>query len=244
MHKRVSLSAGLYGKLSNIILFMIKILLKLPRKTKKALMLFFDFFAILGSLFVAFAMRFGHWFYPSGDSDLLLAFFAAPLLALPIFISFRFYHELIRYVGFKALWRIIQGASMYAISWGLITFMAAVDDIPRSVILINWLLVIIVVSGSRLLVRWLLAVENVNDNVLIYGAGSAGRQLSTALNESNEYKPVAFIDDANDIYHHSINGLKIYSHEDLEYLIERKNIKEVLLAIPSISRIRRTEIIS
>jgi FlaA1/EpsC-like NDP-sugar epimerase len=223
---------------------MIQILLKLPRKSKKALMLIFDLVAVVGCLFVAFAMRLGYWFYPSGDIDLLVAIFAAPLLVIPIFIRFGFYHEVIRYVGFKAIWRIIQGASMYAISWGLVTFMGAVDEIPRSVILINWLLVIIVISGSRLLIRWLLLDINVNNNVLIYGAGSAGRQLSTALNESNEYKPVAFIDDSDDIYHHSINGLKVYSHKDLEYLIERKNIKEVLLAIPSISRIRRTEIIN
>jgi FlaA1/EpsC-like NDP-sugar epimerase len=223
---------------------MIQILLKLPRKSKKALMLIFDLVAVVGCLFVAFAMRLGYWFYPSGDIDLLVAIFAAPLLVIPIFIRFGFYHEVIRYLGFKALWRIIQGASMYAISWGLLTFMGAIDEIPRSVILINWLLVIIVIGGSRLLIRWLLLDININNNVLIYGAGSAGRQLSTALNESNEYKPVAFIDDSNDIYHHSINGLKVYSHKDLEYLIERKSIKEVLLAIPSISRIRRTEIIN
>ena len=143
---------------------MIQTLLKLPRKTKQVLIFFFDLVAIVGILFTAFATRLGYWFYPTGDSDLLLAIFAAPLLALPIFIYFGFYREVIRYVGFKALWRIIQGVSIYAISWGLITFMATVDYIPRSVILINWLLVIIVVCGSRLLARWLLSEIKVNNN--------------------------------------------------------------------------------
>ena len=138
----------------------IQTLLKLPRKTKQALIFFFDIIAIVGSLFTAFAMRLGYWFYPTGDSDLLLAIFGAPLLALPIFIRFGFYREVIRYVGFKALWRNIQGVSIYAIVWGLITFMAAVSNIPRSVILINWLLVIIVVGGSRFLLRWLLSDLN------------------------------------------------------------------------------------
>ena len=59
-----------------------------------------------------------------------------------------------------------------------------------------------------------------------------------------EYNPVAFIDDANDIYKHSINGLKVYSKDDLEYLIKKKNIKEVLLAIPSVSHSHRKEIIN
>ena len=223
---------------------MIQKLLKLSRKTKQTLMLLFDVSAIIGSLFVSFYMRLGFWFYPTGDIDLLLAIFAAPLLALPIFIRFGLYREVVRYVGFKALWRISQSVSIYAILWGLVTFMGAVDFIPRSIILINWLIVIIVISGSRLLVRWLLSEVNINNNVLIYGAGSAGRQLCTALNESRECKPVAFIDDADEIYRHSINGLIVYSQDDLEYLIDKQNIKEVLLAMPSISRIRRKEIIN
>ena len=224
---------------------MIQTLLKLPRKTKQGIIFIFDLIAIVGVLFISFAVRLGYWFYPAGDSDLLLVIFAAPILALPIFYRFGFYHEVVRYVGFKAIWHIFQGVSFYATLWGLITFMAAIEFIPRSVILINWLLVLLVIAGSRLLFRWLLSEGNRNSsNILIYGAGSAGRQLSTALNESKEYKPVAFIDDASDIYNHSINGLKVYSKDDLEYLIKKKNIKEVLLAIPSISHSHRKEIIN
>ena len=219
-------------------------ILKLPRKTKQVLMLFFDFIAIIICLFSAFAMRFGYWFYPSDDGDLLLAIIASPLLALPIFFRSGFYHQLIRYIGFKALWHISKGISIYAILWGLITFMAAIEGIPRSVILINWLLVIIVIGGSRLLIRWLLLEVSVNNNVLIYGAGSTGRQLSSALKDTKEYKPVAFIDDAIDITNHSIAGLVVYTQGDLDDLIKQKNIKEVLLAMPSLSRTRRREIIN
>jgi FlaA1/EpsC-like NDP-sugar epimerase len=234
----------LLALLSTIIIIMIQNVLKLPRKIKQALMLLFDAGAIISCLFAAFFMRLGYWFYPTGDIDFLLAIYAAPLLALPIFIRFGLYREVIRYVGFNALWRISQSVSVYAILWGLVTFMGAIDFIPRSVILINWLLVIIIISGSRLLVRRILSEVNISNHVLIYGAGSAGRQLCTALNESKEYKPVAFIDDSKDNYRQSINGLKVYSQNDLEYLIDKKNIKEVFLAIPTISRIRRKEIIN
>jgi len=223
----------------------IQTLLKLPRKTKQGIIFLFDLIVIVGVLFISFAVRLGYWFYPAGDSDLLLVIFAAPILALPIFYRFGFYHEVVRYVGFKTIWYIFQGVSFYAILWGLITFMAAIEFIPRSVILINWLLVLVVIVGSRLLFRWLLSEGNRNNsNILIYGAGSAGRQLSTALNGSKEFNPVAFIDDANDIYNHYINGLKVYSRDDLEYLIKKKNIKEVLLAIPSVSHGHRKEIIN
>jgi len=222
---------------------MIQTLHKLPRKTKQALMLFYDVVAIIGSIFAAFSIRLGYFYYPE-DGMLLLLMAAAPILALSIFSLVGLYHDVIRYMGFKSLLRIAQAVSLYAILWGLIGFMLPIEDFPRSVVLINWLLVIIVIVGSRLFVRWLLSEVNVNNNVLIYGAGAAGRQLSNALIESNESKPVAFIDDANEIYRHSINGLTVYSPNDLEDLIERKNIKEVLLAIPSISRTRRNEIIN
>ena len=81
-------------------------------------------------------------------------------------------------------------------------------------------------------------------NVVIYGAGSAGRQLSIALSQSNEYNPVALIDDANEMHRQTINGLEVFSPDNLESLINKKNISEVLLAIPSLSRIRRNEIIN
>ena len=147
---------------------MIQTLLKLPRKTKQGIIFLFDLIAIVGILFISFAVRLGYWFYPAGDSDLLLVIFAAPILALPIFYRFGFYHEVVRYVGFKAIWYIFQGVSFYAILWGLITFMAAIEFIPRSVILINWLLVLLVIAGSRLLFRWLLSEGNRNNsNILI-----------------------------------------------------------------------------
>ena len=207
-------------------------------------MLLFDICAVISCLFLSFYVRLGYWFYPAGEIELLLAIYASPLLALPIFIRFGLYREVTRYMGFNVLWRISQSVSIYAILWGLVTFMAAIDFIPRSVILINWLLVIIIISGARLLVRRLVSKVSSSTNVLIYGAGSAGRQLCTALNESGEYKPMAFIDDASENYRHSINGLKVYSKNDLEFLIDKKNIKEVFLAIPTLSRTRRREIIT
>ena len=229
---------------------MIKALIKIPRKNKQALFLLFDVIAIISIIFVSFSIRLGYLYYPTEDNNLLQIMFASPLLAVPIFISFGLYSEVIRYIGFKALWRILQASTLYAILWGLIVFMSGGIFIPRSVVLINWLLVIITVAGLRLFVHWFLSksdIKNITYNtnsVLIYGAGSAGRQLCIALNESREYNPVAFIDDSSELYRHSINGLKIFSQDDIEDLIEKNNINEVLLAIPSLTRARRSEIVN
>ena len=227
-----------------IIALVIKILLKIPRSAKHLIIMLFDLIALIACVFLAFYFRLGYWVYPANDNDLFLSMFFLPIIALPIFISFGLYRQVIRYFGNTALWHIIQAVTLYSSTWGLTTFIFSVENIPRSVILINWLLAIIIICSSRLFARWILSEVSMNHNVLVYGAGSAGRQLSSALSLSFEYKPVAFIDDSQELLHQSVNGLKVYSPDSIADLIKNKNIKEILLAIPSISRFRRKEIIN
>jgi len=232
---------------------MVSSLLKLSRKNKQAFLLMFDIVIIIACLFAAFSIRLGYFYYPAGPygDKLLLMIFASPFVALPIFIRFGLYRTIIRYASFRAFWQINQAVTLYAILWGLIAFMVANwEAFPRSVILINWILVIMTIGSSRLFARWFLSRSNTNsgllqkNNVLIYGAGAAGRQLSRALKDSAEYTQVAFIDDSSELYNIFINGLEVFSREDLEGLIKKKNIKEILLAIPSLSRTKRKEIIN
>ena len=229
---------------------MILALINLSRRNKRTLMVLFDACTVIASIFLAFSLRLGHFYYPTGNNQLLLIMIASPILALPIFYAFGFYREVIRYVGFKALWQINQATTLYSVLWALISFMAVIDGIPRTVILINWSIVLMSVGGSRFFARWVLSQENITNplsqkrNVLIYGAGSAGRELCTALYQSSEYNPVAFVDNSVELYRQSINGLEVFNEDDIEDLIQKHNIKEVLIALPSISRRRRNEIIA
>jgi len=151
-------------------------------------------------LLFSFSVRLGYWFWPEGD--LLWVIIGAPILAIPVFVQFGLYHAIVRFLGLHALWSVIKAVSLYALLWGIIGFMSAVEGIPRSVILINWLLVILSIGGLRMLARWMLSgVDNLSKqkNVIIYGAGSAGRQLAEALLQSAEYRPIVFIDDGKDL---------------------------------------------
>ena len=222
----------------------ISFLLNLPRRKKQLIIALLDTIAIISCLLGAFLIRLGYWFFPSNDNDLLIFIVFSPILALPIFAYFGIYNDINRYMGFKSLWHIFQAVSMFAILWALTTFMLNIESIPRSVIFINWLLVLIVISSSRLFFRWILYERSTNINVLIYGAGSAGRELSNVLKDSKEYNPVAYIDDDKNIHRHAINGLKVHGLKDLQLLINNKNIKEVLVAIPSLTRFQRNKIIN
>ena len=227
---------------------MIDRIISFSRRGKQLAMILADSVFLILILLFSFSLRLGYWYWPE-DTNLLLAIFSAPVIAFLIFVKFGLYRAIIRFIGFRTVWAIAQAVSIYAVIWGVIGFMIAVEGIPRSVILINWALTLLVIGGLRLSARWLFS-ETYNSsnskrkNVVIYGAGSAGRQLSTALMQSNEYSPVAFLDDESKIHGHFINGLEIVSSSNLNRLINEKNVAEILLAIPSISRVRRNEIIS
>jgi len=209
-------------------------------------MLLIDSIVLIGILLAAFSLRLGVWYWP--ENDLVWAILGAPIVAIPIFVRFGLYRAIIRYIGFKALWAVVQAVSLYALVWGVVGFMSAVEGIPRSVIIINWILAILVVGGLRMVARWVLSDVNgfkqsSNNNVIIYGAGSAGRQLLTALQQSSEYHPIAFIDDASELKKQSIGGVGVFTPNDIKDLIGKSEVSEILLAIPSVSRTRRSEII-
>lgn len=206
-----------------------------------------DSVALILTLILSFSVRLGYWYWP--ENNLIWAILGSPIIAIPIFRWFGLYKEIIRYIGINMLWVVARAVSLYALVWGIVGFMVAVEGIPRSVVFINWLFAFVIIGGLRVSARSFLSTLNTNinakcKNVVIYGAGSAGRQLSIALAQSSEYNPVAFIDDASDIQKHSIGGIEIVAPDSLEILINSKSVTEVLLAIPSISNSRRKDIIN
>jgi FlaA1/EpsC-like NDP-sugar epimerase len=207
-------------------------------------MLFIDSVLLVLILLASFTIRLGYWYFP--ESDLIWVIFGVPIIATPIFVRFGLYRAVIRYISFKALWAIVQAVSLYALVWGVIGFMVAVDGIPRSVILINWGLSLLAIGGLRIVVRAFLSgrVDSDKRRVLVYGAGDAGVQLVSALEHSSEYRPVGLLDDSEELQGNHIRGLNIYSVDDIEDLINKLKIDEVLIAMPSTSHAKRLAIIN
>ncbi len=225
--------------------------LRLSRFHKQALIALTDSALLIIALWSAFSLRLGVFYLPTSVSINLL-FAAIPIIAIPIFIRFGLYRAIIRYIGFKALWAVVQAVSMYAMIWGLLIVFTREIGVPRSVILINWIVAILLIGGTRMIARWWLAGvltdtgarnNSSRTRVVIYGAGSAGVQLATALSYSSEYRPVAFIDDKSELHNTHVNSLKVYPFNYLQRLIEESNVEEVLLALPTASRARRNRII-
>jgi FlaA1/EpsC-like NDP-sugar epimerase len=223
-------------------------LLKMSRANKQLFLMFIDSASLVFVLIVSFSIRFGYLYLP--NNEILWIIIGSPIIAIPIFMRFGLYNLILRFISFRSIWSAVQATTLYAIIWGLLILMFSISGVPRSVILLNWSLSIISIVGIRMFGRWILAVVNNFDNilgsknVLVYGAGAAGRQLSVGLSQSNEYNPIAFIDDNKDIYHHLISDLRVFSRNDLNELIVKHNISEVLIAIPAISVRKRNEIVN
>jgi FlaA1/EpsC-like NDP-sugar epimerase len=218
------------------------------RINKQIFMLAVDSFLLILILLASFWVRLGYLYFP--NDNLVWLILISPIIAIPIFFKFGLYAAVTRYIGIDFLWQASKACSLYALIWGTIALMSDVDGLPRSVVLINWIQTVLVILGVRVLARWILyssklSVKNHNSlNVLIYGAGDAGLQLVSALKQSTQYNPVGFIDDSTDLQNRQVLGLNIFSIKKLDDLINKFQVDEILVAIPSVSRSIRTNIIN
>ncbi|WP_216161302.1 nucleoside-diphosphate sugar epimerase/dehydratase [Polynucleobacter sp. MWH-Creno-3A4] len=210
----------------------------------------FDAFFCGFSVWLAFGLRVDQWGY--FESEQWIVFIASIGFSFPLFISFGLYRAIFRYVGSAAFLSITHVFIIYTSIFCIIFTIISVDNVPRSIGIIQPMALFIGIGASRYFVRHWLGGINITQKVfrrsqpiaLIYGAGSAGRQLALGLSSNREILVKGFIDDDPRIQKSTINGISVYPNTDVQALIRRLGISDVLLAIPSASAERRSEIIA
>ncbi|CDL84445.1 polysaccharide biosynthesis protein [Xenorhabdus cabanillasii] len=160
-----------------------------------------------------------------------------------VFIKLGLYRAILRYVNMRILKWTIIGSFLSALI--LIAFSSYQQAfLPRTVPIIYFSFLVIFLCGTRFFYRTLHNhIMNKGIPVIIYGAGESGRQLLPILREHRELEPVAFLDDNPKLKHLSIHGVIVYSPESIINLIDKYNVKKILLAIPSASISERRNII-
>ncbi len=228
-------------------------LVSLTRVHKTLLLLLADMACTVLALWLAFSLRWGVLYTPKQHEWWL--FVVAPLIAGSVLMALGVYRSIIRYIEFGMLWLITQAVFIDTLAFAFVIYQSNLPGIPRTITPLNGLLLLLLISSSRLFLRWWLGEQSLpivngdmlakckRRNVIIYGAGSAGVQLLAALSHGREYNPVAFIDDDMSLHYQQINGIKIYSAQALSRLIKKFKVTDVLLAMPSAKRSRRSEII-
>lgn len=173
-----------------------------------------------------------------------VAVFVATVMTLLSFHFLGVYRVLVRFVTGKILIAIGKGALISAVSLYL-TGLAFGAGIPRSVPIIFGLFLIFLVGGLRFVVRTFFRnpAHLHKMPVIIYGAGDSGLQLLNSLFHGREYAPIALVDDDKRLQGLSVGGLRVYSADQIPQLVQETGAQVVLLAIPSIGRARRREIV-
>ena len=225
----------------------------LNRFSKQSIAVLSDAFLCIFCTWLIFNLRAIYWLSikPGTEASLLFEFNAAiisVLILIPIFWLFGLYRTIYRYTGFSIFYNILIASVIYGVLYFIIG-VYGIKEVPRPVGIFQPIILFLSIIGSRLIVKYLLDdkirfKKSFNKKkVLIYGAGNAGRQLVTALEQSLEFDVVGFLDDNHQLNRQILLGKVIYSPSKLEKLIKTKNINLVFLALPTINRSKRNKII-
>ena len=225
-------------------------LLRQPRRIKQLVVLSFDVAMCIIAVWAAYSLRLDTFFWPTNPYQ-WLPFALAPALAAPIFWRNGLYRAVFRHSGLAAMRALCVAVSTYAILFcGLLTFFAW-PDVPRSIGLLQPLILLLLVGGSRAAARqWLTGLSAAQrrdisvSRLLIYGAGSAGIQIANAVSTSHEFKLLGFIDDNPTLQGLTINHVSVCAPENLAGIVKKHNVTDILLALPSITRSRRNDILN
>ena len=215
----------------------------MSRSTKRVISLFIDIILLISSFFLAYWTRLGG-IVAFDNTEIWMTLLCTILITLCAFIKLGLYRAVLRYISFKALAIVAGGAFVSAVSLIFFSFFIG-SDIPRTVPIIYFSYVFLLCGSARMLIRYYvsLILDKDNESVLIYGAGTNGRQLAVLLKHAYRYRIRGFIDDNVKLHGTYLLGNKIFSPNDISRLVQKYNVKVILLAIPSASRSKRKAII-
>jgi FlaA1/EpsC-like NDP-sugar epimerase len=217
---------------------------ELPRPLKRLISICTDCLMIPLALWTAISLKAG---YPVFDWKEWPAFVAVTVVSLPIFMRAGLYRAVIRFLGHQAIFAVALAVAVSAVILGIAGELLNVASLAWSVVGIYSCVALLYVAGSRFVVRYYLLrryIQPTVARVAIYGAGDAGAHLSTLLLTTRAFNPVLFVDDNKSLHGRMVNGIKVHSPDYLPILIKSARIDRILLAVPSLTRRRRREILT
>ncbi|MCA2723350.1 MAG: polysaccharide biosynthesis protein [Microcystis sp. M048S1] len=237
----------MYRKLAKKIL---KLANSLSRSSKRSLLMVTDCLIFSLTIYLAFYLRLNL----SLEYQQIRHFWGEilGLIAIKVLVFYLrgIYRPVVRYTGLEFLASVLQ-AVLYS-SGVLISLAYFQGDafLPRSVLIIDALLTLVLVIGVRLLIRSVFHRLNIyvssvdrEPTIVIYGAGVVGCQLARSLQNDPHYRLLAFVDDNPDLQQRVIQGIRVYSPSQLALLHQKRSFDWVILAIPNVAKAKKRQII-
>ena len=223
-------------------------ILLLHRYSKQAIIILTDVGLCVLSTWLAFFLRLDQLIFLKNIN--LYSALISVILAIPIFWLFGLYRTILSYKNFSIILTISSSLSLYGLLYFLVIGIYGIPGIPRSIGALQPIVLFFIMISTRLIIKSILNTYSIfktsfkRKNLLVYGAGDAGTQLTTSLQNSLEYEVVGFLDDNDQLSGKVLLNKKIYSPLNLERLIQLKNVNLVFIAIPSISMTKKNRIIA
>lgn len=223
--------------------------IRLPRWAKRVLIVTVDISLCILAVWFAYFLRLSMWVPLYGPP--MWATIGSLALALPIFAVFGVYRTVLRHSESTSFNQVLLASIVYALVYFAVFTAWSVPGVPRTVGIIQPILLFVLMVMARVGARGLLGALldhgrgiPARQRVLIYGAGQSGRQLAAAIANRPEMRVMGFLDDNKGLQGASVMGFRVHSPVNVLSLVNKLGIDEVLLAMPSATQERRNEILA
>ena len=220
----------------------------LHRRSKQYILIASDVFILNISFCLSLSLGLSEFFPIQEILQYWIVLFLIPVSTIPIFVRFGLYRAVLNYMGIKTILAAVKSITLSIL---IVAFIASFSDkiiLPNSILAIYWFVSILIVLGTRRLAYWLIykfPEENKNMvTVAIYGAGRAGGMLAEGIEKSNRYSLEAIFDDDKTKIGTTIKSTIVYDASTIDEIILKKNIKTILLAIPSLGKSHRKKLLN
>ncbi len=236
------------NNITTIVTSLLERIAELSRWQKRAIVLTLDILLCVQSIWIAYSLRIGVWVL--WDIAVQKIVLACLLLMLPVFVLNGVYNSIFRYAGTGMMKILVRAFAIYSAVIVFTFVIVGIDGVPRTIGVLQPVVFFVLVGFSRVTARYLMVdilgrkqfVGEVK-NVLIYGAGSAGQQLAASMRSEPAMRLCGYIDDDRRLNGQRLDGYKVFWSRHLRDLIEKRQITDILLALPRINRRKRRAIV-
>ncbi|ASR51048.1 polysaccharide biosynthesis protein [Blastomonas fulva] len=223
--------------------------LKLDRSYKRLLVILTDAVLCVCAVQVSFLMRIGEWALFDRASHIVTLIALA--LWAPIYTYTGTYRTIFRFAGVGTMAALMRTTMAFATPIIVLFMIWTIPGVPRTLGLILPIIFFAFLCLSRIVARYMIIdvltqrhFAGEPRRVLVYGAGSSGRQLVSSLKHEPGMQVTGFVDDDHRLKGQTLDDYMIYKPSELPQLIERYKLTDIMLAMPSNTKAKNRDIVA